>query len=327
MSPLALGEFVSHGGAFMQTLLGVAHEERELAVSGLSDFPLYLYGALVCFLLQWSIRMVLLNPLASWALPNTKKKSREIAKFAQSATEFYVYSFFFLAGLRVCCAQPWIWPSKHWWIGKLQGSHEFITPSFKFFYLLYGGRYLAQLITIFIEPKRKDFLIQVLHHSTTAVLVPLSYQYGYVRIGAAVMVLLDPGDPPLHAAKMCKYMAGGDTSSWWQFAADRWLEVFAITFLLTRCGLYPYIVWSAVFEAKGYIDHSQDPGAYLGIYLLDELVAIALLVVLMILQFWWAWLLLKVVWKTLQTGHAADDRSDDEDDEQDTANHATKKRD
>jgi len=277
----------------------------------------YFGGALACFLIQWGVRILILNPLASWALPETKSKRSNTVKFAQAATEFYLYSFFFYSGVRVCYTQSWMWPSKLWWAGKLEGtSHSIVTPSFKFFYLLYGGRYFAQLVTIFIEPKRKDFVQMMVHHAATALLVPLSYCYGYVRVGAAVMLLLDPADPPLHAAKMCKYMAGGSTSSWWQFAADQWLVVFALSFLGTRCGMYPYIVWSAAFEAPQHIDHSKDPRAYLNTYLLDELVAIGLLAILMVLQFFWAMLLLKVVWRSIaHGGHAEDSRSDDEDDE------------
>lgn len=312
-------EFYADGVALMQTVLGTRHTEEMRTMKGMGDVSHYLYGALFCFVVQWGVRLLVLNPLARCILPKTKNKEMVIVKFSQSATEFYLYSFFFIAGLQVCLAQDWIWPSKYWWIGKLEGKHAQITQSFKLFYLLYGGRYVAQLLTIFIEPKRKDFIVHFIHHSATAILILLSYCYGYVRIGLAVMVLLDPGDPPLHAAKMCKYMSGGNTGSWWQFAADRWLEVFAVTFLVSRCGMYPYIVWSATFEAKHYIDHSKEPNAYLGIYMFDELVAIGLLTVLMVLQFWWAWLLLKVVWRTLQTGHADDSRSDDEDEDEPSA--------
>jgi len=155
----------------------------------------------------------------------------------------------------------------------------------------------------------------VIHHGVTMVLVPLSYCYGYVRVGAAVMLLLDPADPPLHGAKMCKYMAGGNTASRWQWLADQWLVVFAITFFSTRNGMYPYIVWSAALEAPRYIDHSKNPNAYLKTYLIDELLAIGLLAILMVLQFFWAMLLAKAVRKALQGGHAEDNRSDDEDEE------------
>jgi len=318
--PLRLGDFLALAQRFTSIVVFGGSEPATVQVAGLDDMHVYLYGAAVCFLGQWLVRVLFLNPLASLLLPNTKSKRKDTVKFAQAATEFYVYSFFCFAGLRVCLSLPWMWPSRLWWEGKFVGTsasgHDIITPSFKFFYLLYGGRYLAQLLSVFIEPKRKDFLQMVIHHSATAVLVPLSYCTGYVRIGAAVMLLLDPADPPLHAAKMCKYMTGGNISSRWQWLADRWLEVFAVAFLGTRCGMYPYIVWSAAIEAPQIIDHSKDPGVIFGAYMPDEFAAISLLAVLMVLQFYWASLLIKVVAKALlHGGHAEDARSDDEDDE------------
>ena len=86
--------------------------------------------------------------------------------------------------------------------------------------------------------------------------------------------------------------------------------------------MYPYIVWSAAVEALEFVDNSNDPRAYFGgRYLFDEMIAIGLLGVLAVLQFFWAYLLLKVVWKAVQGGHAEDNRSDDEDDDpaEDTA--------
>ena len=116
--------------------------------------------------------------------------------------------------------------------------------------------------------------------------------------------------------------------------ADQLLIVFAVTFLSTRCVMYPYIVWSALLESINYVNHAHDPCSFqlggewpAGVclwpaifnhYLLGEFIANVLLEVLMVLQFFWASLLLKVVWKSLQGGHAEDTRSDDEDDDEDS---------
>ena len=213
--------FVRLGGSFLAAVFGFPKEEPLELNVGLdtNGWAIYFLSALTCFLVQWVVRLVVLNPMASFVLPRRKngEPSKNVVKFAQAATEFYVYSFFVLAGIRVWYAQPWIWPSKLWWEGKLEGEHWMISPPLKFMYLLYAGRYLAQLVTVFIEPKRKDFWEMVIHHSATTILVSLSYNYGFVRVGAAVMLLLDPADPPLHAAKLCKYLAAGDISSRWQW--------------------------------------------------------------------------------------------------------------
>ena len=49
--------------------------------------------------------------------------------------------------------------------------------------------------------------------------------YGWNRVGVVVMLLLDPADVPLQAAKMMKYLAEskGKAGVWYQTAADRLL--------------------------------------------------------------------------------------------------------
>jgi hypothetical protein len=307
--------FLSAGASFLSVVLTSSQAEVEdQKVQGLHDLDIYLGGAVICFVTQWGIRLTILKPLAARFFPGKNRRSVNI-KFAQAATEFYTYSFFLFACCKIYYTQPWIWPSKLWWVGKLEGAHSLVTPSFKFLYMLYGGRYLSHLVSVFIEPKRKDFVQMVVHHAVTAILVPLSYCFGYTRIGAAMMLLFDVADPPLHIAKMCKYMADGNVRSRWQFAADCWLKVFALSFFITRCGMYPYIVWAAAFEARVYIEHSKDTPVFFGIYLLHELVALGLLGVLMILQLFWGSILLKVALRD----HAEDIRSDDEDDAPDNA--------
>ena len=307
----SLSDFFRLLGAFNAQVFSWSppHEEPE-RIEGL-DLHVYWYSAVLVFVIVQAVNRLLLFPLASVVLPK-KNKAKTIPKFVLSATEAYMYSFFFYASLRVLCTQPWIWPSRLWWEGKQHSTaHLMITPSVKFMYQLYGGRYVSNLLHVLIEPKKKDFVEMVLHHATTALLCPLSYAYGYVRIGAAVMLLLDPADPPLHIAKICRYMAGGNNSSGWQSVADQLFNLFGVLFVSTRNVMYPYIVWSAWVEAKRYIDNRGNPAAWFNVYMLDELIAILLLTVLMFLQYFWLYLIIKVA---LKPGHAHDNResSDEE---------------
>lgn len=308
-------EFVQLSASFLAIAFSNSCTEiADQKVEGLKDIHLCFSSACFSFAVIWAIRLLILNPFASWVLPDSKQKEKDIAKFAQSASEFGIYLFFSFAVLRVLYVQAWIWPSKLWWEGKVQGEHNHVTPSFKFMYLLYGGRYIAQLVSVWLEVRRKDFLQMVIHHSVTIFLVVLSYTYGYARVGAVIMLVMDPADVLLHAAKMCKYIAGEDASSRWQFAADRMFEAFALSFFITRCGMYPYIVWSATIEAPRSV-HSADrvTEAYFRGYSIDEVFMIGSLWVLMFLQFFWASLLLRVAWRMLARGEPArDDRSDDE---------------
>ena len=76
------------------------------------------------------------------------------------------------------------------------------------YYLLYAARYFQGLVSVLMEHRRKDFLEMLLHHSVTLLLLGLSYVSGYTRVGAVVMLTLDPADVFLHFAKMSNYIGG-----------------------------------------------------------------------------------------------------------------------
>lgn len=184
-------------------------------------------------------------------------KNRKVEKFAQSLMEFWTYTIYFLLGCAVLWDVEWLWPSAMWW-----KDHRDISPGesnqvgqlnyeLRFFYVLYCARYVQGLFSVvFLEHHRSDFLEMVLHHLITSILIILSYSSDYVRIGYMVMVLLDVGDPPLHVAKMCKYIfeAGGPNKKIWSIVADVAFGTFAVIFTVTRLFMFGYMVWSATVE-------------------------------------------------------------------------------
>lgn len=251
------------------------------------------------FLLNWGTRLAVVEPLVRNLLG---VKPAQVQKFAQSAIEAAFYGVFTVIGLIVVPAQVWVWPSAKWWIGFADGGHEIMRSDLRCYYIMYVARYAQGIVSVFLEPKRKDFLEMVIHHVVTVVVIFISYVYGWNRIGAVVMVLLDPGDVPLHLAKLCKYTAEATQRQVWQFLADRLFEVFAVVFFVTRLCIFSYVCWSAHIEATRYFPKG-----------LPEWTCVALLYTLLLLQMWWFLLIIKVALKILQ-GHAVDDpRSDDED--------------
>ena len=183
-----------------------------------------------------------------------------------------------------------------------------MSDALKAYYLLYAARYIQGALSVMMEHKRKDFWEMQAHHAVTVWLICISYVYGWNRVGAVVMVLLDPADVPLHLAKMVKYIGdtrGGGAQKRCQLAADILFVVFMLSFLVMRLILYPYVCWSAHFEAARYF--SYDSGAW---------ACVVLLYVLLALQFYWFALIVKVAVKVLTSGAAEDVRSDDEEEEE-----------
>jgi len=215
-----------------------------------------------------------------------------VRKFGDSGTEFVMYSLFTWFGLSCILAEPWLWKSTEWW----PIEQATLTNALRCWYLLDSSRYTASLISlVFFEHKRKDFTQMFVHHVVTIVITIISYATDFNRVGAVVKALLDPGDVPLHAAKLCKYCG-------LNFLADRCFELFALIFFVTRLIMYAFVVKVSTFEA--YLYRELGPPGW---------VCVVGLWILYVLQVYWFGLVLKVAYKIIVKGENAEDvRSDDE---------------
>ena len=251
------------------------------------------------FFVNWGLRKAVVEPLAAKLLGAKSTKSK-VQKFAQSCMEMVFYGAFTVFGALVVPGQTWFWPSKLWWSYYKSGKMLFVTDALKAYYLLYAARYAQGIVSCLIEHKRKDFWEMQMHHIVTVSLIGISYAFGWNRVGAVVMALLDPADVPLHVAKQFKYVGdarGGKTQKIMQTGADIFFVVFMLLFAVMRLGLYPYVVWSSTFEGPRHFTYGA--GAY---------ACVALLFVLLGLQVYWFALILKVAIKVITSGAAEDVR-------------------
>ena len=131
-------------------------------------------------------------------------------------------------------------------------------------------------------------------------------QNGWNRIGIVVMLLFDPSDVPLHTAKMFKYLSEARPGLHLDLCADIMFGIFMLSFFTLRLVLYPYVVWSAHFESAQFFEHGPEAHT-----------CVALLGLLLLLNMFWGYLILRVLHKLIVTGHVDDDRSDDEDEIED----------
>jgi len=309
------------GTEFLHTVIYGRHDYKpsEYDTIKISPIPLgpdcqvFLYAAFVCFIFNWAMRKVMIEPWARVYLHHPT--SKRVQKFAQATMEMLFYGVFFYFGYCVFFlgCKEWRWPSSQWWEGKDEGAHNRITPDIRFYIICYAARYLSGLVSVMMEHRRTDFFEMVAHHAVTVVLIILAYAWGYYRISCVIMWLLDCADPPLHLAKQLKYFSRSKID-WYQFAADRVFEFFGVSFFVTRAGFYSYVCWSTCFEKTKIT--ANPPG---------DIVMIGLVLVLLGLNYYWVGLLFKAVHHMITTGGIDDLRSDDEDDVIDTPNAGQKK--
>ena len=115
--------------------------------------------------------------------------------------------------------------------------------------------------------------------------------------------------------------------------------IFMATFFTTRLGLYPYVIWSAHYETPNIPRELPGYSCLSLLYLLLSLQVCArnfsftyfgffffvaecyvepdacCNVIRLLSQVFWAWLIIRVLYKLVHRGHVEDDRSDCEDDD------------
>ncbi|XP_068599421.1 ceramide synthase 4a [Brachionichthys hirsutus] len=223
-------------------------------------------------------------------------------KFCEASWRFVFYFIAFTAGLGSLINAPWFWDHKEFWRGY---PKQPLADAHRWYYIVEMGFYVSLLLCVSVDIKRKDFKEQVIHHIATIILMGFSYCANFVRVGTLVMLVHDSSDFLLESAKLFHY-AG------WTRTCDSLFVIFALVFLVTRLVVLPSRVLYSTLV--GCLQFFKPFGSY---YLFN-----ALLLVLQALHIFWAYLILRMVYKFVFRGKVErDERSDEEsevdDDEED----------
>nr|XP_040039695.1 ceramide synthase 2-like isoform X1 [Gasterosteus aculeatus aculeatus] len=214
-------------------------------------------------------------------------------KFCEASWRFVFYLISFTAGLGSLINTPWFWDHRECWRGY---PKQPVAVAHYWYYILELGFYLSLLLCVSVDVKRKDFKEQVIHHIATVFLIGFSYCANYVRVGTLVMLVHDSSDFLLESAKMFHY-AG------WTRTCDSLFVVFALAFLVTRLVVFPGRVVHTTLVLS--LEFFQP---FFGYYFFNTL-----LLVLQALHIFWAYLILRMLYKFVFLGKVErDERSEDE---------------
>lgn len=149
--------------------------------------------------------------------------------------------------------------------------------------------YWSLTFSQFVDNKRKDFWQMFIHHVLTLVLISLSWICNLHRVGSLVLVVHDCADILLEAAKLTKY-AG------YQKTCDIIFACFTVTWIVTRLGMYPRIIYSGAVEAPRIVP--MFPAYY---------IFNSLLIMLLVLHLIWTYMILQIVVQTIKAGQMEGD--------------------
>ncbi|XP_064868321.1 uncharacterized protein cers3a isoform X2 [Oncorhynchus nerka] len=182
-------------------------------------------------------------------------------------------------------------------IGGVVSLYDTMLDSQYWYYILEMSFYGSLLFRVTFDVKRKDFKEQIIHHLATLTLLSFSWCVNYIRIGTLVMLIHDASDVLLESAKLFNYAK-------WERTCNSLFVVFAIVFMVTRLIIFPF--W--LIHCTWVYPTLQYP-PFFGYYFFN-----VMLVVLLFLHIFWAYLILRMVKKFLFGKMTRDERSDDEED-------------
>lgn len=179
------------------------------------------------------------------------------------------------------------------------------------FYTIYLGFLSAALINLFIEPKKKDFNVTLIHHIITLTLMTMSYAANLVKIGLFIVYWHIPVDWILGLGKVCIF--GG-----FKQLGNLVFIIFVITWFYTRMyvvtkviyGVFLSVVVKMPIDArKLYIPIDSDT-----VYPSTVYTTLAIILsCLQLLCVHWSYLILKLVYrKIFIESDTRDNRSDAE---------------
>ena len=245
------------------------------------------------------------NSTNSYFAKRKAKKMNQIkgtmAKIAETSWKSVYHSFAFTFGMCILLQAPWFWDNRHCWIDF--PKHP-LWPSLYCYYMIEGAYYIALLLCLTTDVKRKDRNMMVAHHIGTINLIVFSYATNQTRIGSLLMVLHRFADMLLQIAKFLSYCK-------LKKVANVLFMIFVLSFLVTRLYIYPvYVVHTAIVKLTWY--HKPYPWYYIG-----NCIAVGL----QVLHVMWAHIILKMAIKVIIKGPIdRDDRSGTEDEKSDREN-------
>ncbi|KAF9159009.1 sphingosine N-acyltransferase lag1 [Actinomortierella ambigua] len=245
--------------------------------------------------LRASVMQYVLQPLSRhWGATT----DRAIQRFAEQGWIFIYYSCSWMLGM-YCFQLTETWNNWLVWFRPNQffANHPLTALPLvtKYYYWLQFSFWMQQMIVMFIEAPRKDFLALMTHHIVTVLLITCSLILNVTTFGTAVFVSMDLADIALSFGKCMKYIEVRDS------ICDPIFAVFVILWVYSRHFLYGIIIYAWMMYARSYYS------------LLTVTIVGGLLWALMALMFYWLSSIIRILMTMFKSsGGVVDDRSDEE---------------
>jgi ceramide synthetase len=273
-----------------------------------TDLKHVVFVAIGVTVLRYVLCFILLNRIPMW-FKMTKENAR---KFPESSFNATMYSFAWLWELYIIATSPrsLFYDLASHYTGWTKGGP--VVADIYWLYMFQLGFYSHFLFatifintkrkvfaTIFVNTKRKDFWVLLLHHFITLALITWSYAIRFHYIGVVLLFLHDIGDVLLESGKTVKYfeILDGKKSVVIDTVANIIFGIFTLEWILCRLYWYPI----KVLQSSGVVT------TQVCINIVFYLPFNVMLILLYLMQVYWFYFILKLLYKVLVKGQSADD--------------------
>jgi len=249
----------------------------------------------------WMIRKKgLLSCIFSYMTSGFAGKSK-FKRVAETAWRFTYYTSIWLIGMTIMIGQPQLYDVESCFRGW--PNHN-IPNTVWWYYIVETGFYWSLLISqILFDVKRSDYKQMLLHHIVTILLLSMSFTTNFVRVGTLILISHDCADIFLELGKLFRY-AGWDRA----LTIDFCLLLF--TWISTRLGYFPlHILRTMFFDAPPMVQENYRWENLLQRPIIPR-VFLLMLCILLLLNIFWTYILIKIAVKSLSSG-VDDIREDD----------------
>lgn len=282
---------------------------------GLRDFAFVFTGTIFFMFFREFVMQVLLNPLAK--VCGLKRKSK-ISRFMEQTYAIVYFGMSAPLGLYVMYITKDIEGNPLWYFETVafyaNYPHKIHGWLFKAFYLLQASFWTQQSVVLCLqlEKPRRDFKELVFHHVVTIALIFCSYRFHFAFIGIAVFITMDFSDIFLSLSKTLNYLDS-------KFTPVMFI-IFIGVWVYARHYLNLWILWSVLTEFRTIGPYTLSFADEQYKCWISQVITFVLIFSLQLVNLYWLFLILRILYRLVTAGEQKDERSDDEDEDEDEEN-------
>jgi len=253
---------------------------------GYDDIYPVLLAVGVITLVRFLYTSVVLRPIAA----KLKMSVGLTAKFVESGWFGIFYIVVTTWGYFLFRDEVWWYNARYFW----DGYPYAIDLDMKTFYCVNLAFWVQSLMCFAFEPPRKDAMTLLFHHVLTIYMIIAAHLTGFVRYGAAIMMLHNFGDILFYHSKVFNY------TKLERLATIGWAS-FVVVWFYTRHVVFGYMIYS-MWRAHEYIDYAWDYEKDVYFSYFARNIYLASVGSLQILNIIWFFQILKVLVKVIKGG-------------------------